>query len=305
MQPSRFIQAPIYPEGGRHSVERERPADQLPRALSEAGLLGSTGARDLVVLNRLPDPGDDLPAEKTSRAPAAHDFTLAWADTVARVRAQGCKPLVCGGDRSVLPGCGLALARTGRHALVYLDAQHDHHQPGYSDTMEAAGADLAIVTGTGTDLLANIEERRPYFREEDVFAFDLNYPNLGERWRQEERNTRIGLTALEDGRTLGMEWVGRALADSYEKQPALHGFWVHLDADVLAPSCLDTRSRSEPDGLTPDELTTLLTRLLRSPRFAGMDVTVLHPDLDAEGEALRILTGVLTKAFQGRTSAKS
>ena len=102
-----------------------------------------------------------------------------------------------------------------------------------------------------------------------------------------------------------MEWVGRALADSYEKQPALQGFWVHLDADVLAPSRLGTRSRPEPDGLTPDELTTLLTRLLRSPRFAGMDVTVLHPDLDPEGEALRILTGVLTTAFQGRTSARS
>ena len=41
-----------------------------------------------------------------------------------------------------------------------------------------------------------------------------------------------------------MEWVGRALADSYEKQTELDGFWVHLDADVLDPSIMPVGPRN-------------------------------------------------------------
>ena len=206
----------------------------------------------------------------------------------------------------MLPGCGLALARTGRHALVYLDAHHGYRRLDPADAANVSDADLAIVTGIGTDLLTNIEDRRPYFREEDVLTFGFRYPDAGESWMFEEvRHTRIGLTTLEDGRTLGMEWVGRALADSYEKQSALDGFWVHLDADVLDPAPRQAVKRLEPGGLTPEELTTLLARLLRSPRFVGMDVTTLRPDLDPDGEAWHTLVEVLTKAFQGRTPAKS
>ena len=227
---------------------------------------------------------------------------LASAETIAHARAQGYTPLVCGGDGSGLLGCGLTLARTGRYALVYLGTNHDHHRLEPSDALDVAAANLAIATGSGPDLLTNIEERRPYFREEDIWTFGLNYPNLGYIWMLEEaRGTRIGLTTLEDGRALGMEWVGRALADSYEKHSALDGFWIHLDADVIDPAYTGAANRPKSGGLTPDELTTLLARLLRSPRFAGMDITALHP----EGEALRTFVDVLTRAFQGRIPAQS
>ena len=69
---------------------------------------------------------------------------------------------------------------------------------------------------------------------------------------EEVRDTAIGLTTLEDGRAIGMEWVGRALADSYEKQPALEGFWIHLDADVLDPMVMRAVDRPVPGGLQPE-----------------------------------------------------
>ena len=97
--------------------------------------------------------------------------------------------------------------------------------------------------------------------------------------------------------TNGMEWVGRALADSYEKQPQLDGFWIHLDADVLDPSIMPAVDCPEPGGLTADELTTLLARLVRSPRFAGMDVTILDPELDPDGSSQRVLVDILAKAL--------
>ena len=306
MNPPGFIHAPTNLGLSRYPDGRERRPDKLPRALAQAGLLQAIGGREVTVLNRPLYPADDQRVEKTRHAAAVREFTLRLADAVTQARQEGYTPLVCGGDCSVLLGCGLALARTGRYALVFLDAHHDYDHPGNSLELNVAGADLAIVTGTGTELLTNIENRRPYFRQEDVLAFGFRSPKVEDRRLLEEvRSTRIGLTTLEDGRALGMEWVGRALADSYEKQPTLDGFWVHLDADVLDPAYVGAVDCPEPGGLTPNELTALLSRLLRSPRFVGMDVTILDPDLDVDSVAQRTLIDILGNAFAARSASLS
>ncbi len=161
-----------------------------------------------------------------------------------------------------------------------------------------AGADLAIVTGSGTESLTNIEGRCPYFRREDVVLFGFRSQEDQERCKLDGlQSARVGLVTLEDGRTLGMEWVGRALADSYEKQLGLDGFWIHLDADVLDLSIMSAVDCPESGGLTAGELTTLLARLVRSPRFVGMDVAILDPELDPDGSSQGILVDVLTKAL--------
>ena len=299
MPPLGFIHAPTnlglnpYPDG------RERRPDKLPQALAQRGLLESVGATEVAVLDRLPYPEEEQSTGKTRNAEAVREFTLALADAVSRARGEGFIPFVCGGDCSVLLGCGLALARVGRYALVFLDAHHDYHHPGNrEEVFSVAGADLAIVTGSGADLLTNIEGRRPYFHREDVVLFGFRSEEDQERRKLDElQGARVGFVSLEDGRTLGMEWVSRALADSYEKQPGLDGFWIHLDADVLDPSIMPAVDCPEPGGLTAEELTTLLARLVRSPRFAGMDVTILDPDLDPDGRSQGVLVDILTKAL--------
>ncbi len=298
MQPLGFIHAPTNLGLGRYPDGRERQPAKLPQALAQSGLIESIGAIEVEMLTRLPYPEDELWVEKTRNAPAVREFTLALADAITRARGEGFTPLVCGGDCSVMLGCGVALARTGRYALVFLDAHPAYDHPGNAEALDVAGADLAIVTGNGTDLLTDIESRRPYFRRQDVLLFGFRSEEDEEHRKLAElQNAGIGFVALEDGRTLGMEWVGRALADSYEKQPEIDGFWIHLDADVLDPSIMPAVDCPEPGGLTADELTTLLARLVRSPRFAGMDVTILDPDLDPDGSSRRALTDILTRAF--------
>ncbi len=298
MRPLGFIHAPTNLGLSRYPDGRERQPAKLPQALAQSGLIEFIGATEVEMLPRLPYPEDEQWVEKTRNVPVVREFTLALADAITRARGEGFAPLVCGGDCSVVLGCGLALARTGRYALVFLDAHHDYHHPGNAEALNVAGADLAIVTGSGTDLLTDIESRRPYFRRQDVLLFGFRSEE-GEEHRKlaELQNAGIGFVSLEDGRTLGMEWVGRALADSYEKQPALDGFWIHLDADVLDPSIIPAVDCPEPGGLTADELTTLLARLVRSPRFAGLDVTILDPDLDPDGSSRRVLTDILARAF--------
>ena len=289
-----FIPAPTNLGLSRYPDGRERRPDKLPLALARRGLLESIGATEMAALTRLPYPDDEPPIEKTRNAVAVREFTLALANAVSEARQEGYTPFVCGGDCSVVLGCGLALARDGRYALVFLDAHHAYDHPGNAAALNVAGADLAIVTGSGTESLTNIESRRPYFRREDVILFGFRSEEDQERRKLDELQTAsVGYVTLEDGRTLGMEWVGRALADSYEKQPQLDGFWIHLDADVLDPSILPAVDCPEPGGLTAEELTTLLARLVRSPRFAGMDVTILDPD----GSSQRVLIDILAKSL--------
>ncbi len=298
MQPLGFIHAPTNLGLSRHLDGRERQPAKLAQALAQSGLIESIGAIEVEMLAPLPYPDDEQWVDKTRNVPVVREFTLTLADAITKARGEGFTPLVCGGDCSVVLGCGVALARTGRYALVFLDAHHDYHHPGNAEAFNVAGADLAIVTGSGTDLLTNIESRRPYFRRQDVLLFGFRSEEEEDHRKLAElQNAGIGYVTLEDGRTLGTEWVGRSLADSYEKQPELDGFWIHLDADVLDPSIMPAVDCPEPGGLTADELTTLLRRLVRSPRFAGMDVTILDPDLDRDGGSRRVLTDILTRVF--------
>ncbi len=302
MQPLGFIHASTNLGLSRYPDGRERRPDKLPQALAQSGLLETITAVEIAVLPRLPYPDEALWADKTRNAPAVREFTLAVADAVSAARKDRFTPLVCGGDCSVLLGCGLALARTNRYALVFLDAHQAYHHPGnQGEDFDVAGADLAIVTGRGTESLTDIEGRRPYFRQQDVLFFGFRSEDGQEHRKLAElQSAGIGFVSLEDGRALGMEWVGRAVADSYEKQHELDGFWVHLDADVLDPSVMPAVDCPAPGGLTAEELTTLLARLVRSPRFAGMDVTILDPDLDADGSSQRVLADIIGRAFSDR-----
>lgn len=55
----------------------------------------------------------------------------------------------------------------------------------------------------------------------------------------------------------------------------------------------------DPDGLFPDELLALLRPLVRSPRCAGLNVTIYDPDLDPEGVAGALLADLVVGALVG------
>ena len=144
-----FITAPT-PLGLRPPAPGRIPGVRgMPRALIAAGLLDG-----------LPHcPRTDLPEPLYSAelAPPAGvrnlaglaAFTTGLADTVAAALDAGSRPIVIGGDCSVLLGPALALRRRGRYALVHVDAHNDFGHEGNfgAPYPNAAGADLALVTG--------------------------------------------------------------------------------------------------------------------------------------------------------------
>ncbi len=298
MRPLGFIYAPTTAGLRRDLDGRERQPSKLPQPLAQGGLIERSGATQVEVLPHPPYPENEQWVGDSCDVSVVCDLTLTMADTITRARVEGFAPLVGGDDNAVLLGCGLVHAPTDRYALVYLDAHHDYHHLGNAGAFDVASADLAVVAGSSTDLLTNIESRRPCFCPQDALVLGSRSVDDGERRKHDELpRAGIGLITLEDGRTVGMEWVGRALAESFEKQPELDGFWVHLDADVLDPSIMPIVNRPEPGGLAADELTTLLARLVLSPRFTGMNVTILDHELDADGSSQCTLADILAKAL--------
>lgn len=265
----------------------------LPEALLEAGLADRLGARPAGRVEPPPyDPQRD-PDTLLLNPRGLADYAVALADAVGPVVDGGEFPVVLGGDCSILLGNLLALRRRGRFGLFFLDGHADFYQPEAEPNGEAASMDLALATGRGPPVVADIEGRAPLVRDGDTVA-------LGRRDAAETEE--YGSRRIEDSgidvidfaafRAMGAEQAAaqamRRLAD-----PRLQGFWIHLDADVLDDAVMPAVDYRMPDGLSWAELAAVLQAAVSTGRAVGINVTIFNPKLDADGAIARRFVDVL------------
>jgi arginase len=243
------------------------------------------------------DRGDWREGDGVFNAGALAAYTRKLADRVERLVRAGDFPVVLGGDCSIQLGASVALRRIGRYGLVAVDASPDFRHPGNSDRIGAAGGEeVALATGRGQDDLTDLEGLRPYLRDEDVRFFGIR--DAFEEDRAELAALKIPVVTVGDLREWGADALATATAQAFET-PAVDGFWVHLDADVLDPDVMPAVDSPDPDGLLPDELVALLRPLLASAHCVGLNVTIYDPDLDPEGTAGALLADVVVAALVG------
>ena len=271
--------------------------DRLAAALRGTGLVEQLGATYAGEVRALPYDAARDPETKLLNAAGIRDHAIRMADAVGRLLDQGDFPLVLGGDDSILLGCALANRRRGRRGLVFIDGHTDFYPPELSPTGEVSDSDFALATGRGPAVLADIEGLSPLVRAEDAAA-------LGHRDADEQREygspdaraTAITVLDLAEMRERGMA-RSVAIALNAVAKAETQGFWIHIDADVLDDAVMPAVDYRMPDGLSPDELATLLQALLGSGRGLGLSLSIYNPALDPDGSAGRVLAGVLVKAF--------
>ncbi|MER5893507.1 arginase family protein [Streptomyces sp. NPDC001876] len=268
---------------------------KLAGALREQRIVQRLGAFEggVVVPPRY-DRGNWQLGDGVFNAAAIARYTRTLADRIeGHVRA-GEFPLVLGGDCSIQLGATLALRRIGRYGLAAVDGSADFRHPGNSTRIgAAAGEELALATGRGQADLTDLEGLRPYLRDEDVRLFGMRDYDED---RAEMAALKISNATVGEIRERGVAELTRGVLQTLEI-PVLDGFWVHLDADVLDPSVMPAVDSPDDGGLLPDELGTLLRILVRSPRCAGLNITVYDPDLDPEATAGALLTDLVVAAF--------
>ena len=271
--------------------------DRLPDALRRHGLVERLGAR--VAASLVPRPYDAArPADTgTLNAEGIAQFSIALADAVGDVLAAGERPLVLGGDCSILLGSLLGFRRRGRYGLLFVDGHADFYQPDANPNGEAASMDLAFATGRGPAALTDLEGLRPLVRDEDIVAFGF---------RDHDEQRAYGSQPLPDGsvaidlpaiRRLGIE-TATAEALRHLARSDLDGVFVHVDADVLDDAIMPAVDYRQPGGLSASELSHVLRAAVDSGRLAGLEVTIYNPALDADGAAGRGLADALVAGLR-------
>ena len=263
---------------------------KAPGVFRDAGLLARLNAHDAGVVTPPRYLSRWTPGTvRNEEAIAEYSRTLA--SRIAPLLEHARLPVVLGGDCSILVGIGLALHRAGRYGLVSLDGL-DYRHPGNSDAVGAAGGEsLAMVTGLG-GALATLDGTRPYIRSGDTVAIGLRSDD-----EYADEAAAAGLR-LVDAPAAGHDPIAAAEAAlAVVDRPGLDGFWIHVDADVIDSSLLPAVDSPEPDGLTFEQLTAILRRLLESPRVVGLDLTIYDPDRDPGLHGGKRLTEVLVDAL--------
>jgi arginase len=275
-----------------------RGVERLPRVLLDAGLADAVKARHAGCVTPPPyDPRRDLATGLLNPA-ALRDYARELADATAAVLDAGDIPIVLGGDCSILLGTLLALRRRGRSGLLFVDGHADFYQPEAEPNGEAASMDLALATGRGPDIVADLEGLGPLVLDEDVVHFARrDAEEAAEAGSQRIEDTEVTVIDLPDVRRRGVQ---RAAQDAvgHLLRPELEGFWVHLDCDALDDAVMPAVDYRLPGGLTWDELETVLQVAVDSGRALGLEVTIFNPALDRDGSIARELVGCLARSLR-------
>lgn len=273
--------------------------EKLPEALKAAGLFESLNAQYLGRIQPLFSYDSERDsATQLLNGKAIRAFSLQLAESLNMVIRNGTQfVIVLGGDCSITIGVLLALRRLGRYGLFFIDGHADFYQPEASITGEVADMDLAIISGRGPDLLANINGLKPYVKDEDIVVFGYRDAEQAASYGSHDiMDTNMHVYDLSHVNELGVSNASsRALRKLLEN--GIDGFWIHLDADVLDDSIMPAVDYRLDGGFSFSELSDLL-KILHSSEYAlGMSVTIFNPSLDSDGSIARRFVSSIAKGL--------
>jgi arginase len=278
----------------------DRGEARAPEALRDAGLAERTGARDAGDVDAtVDDPNRDartgvIGFEQIRRASSQID------SAVTAVLDEGGKPLVVGGDCTVLVGAlAAAKERLGRVGLAFVDGHLDYFGGETSPSGEAADMDLAFVTGHGPEGLVDLAGPPPIAQPGDTVVMGYRTdPDEGGPRETELVDERIQLVQAPAIKRGDPERLGCYVAERLEAQ-AGH-FWVHFDVDVFDQEEMPAVTYPLPDGLGWEHAEALLRPLVGSRRLVGLSVADFVPDKDADGRYARRLVDLVASLFTPR-----
>jgi arginase len=279
-----FIGAPA------DSVLRSGGAEGAPDRLRELGVADALGAdaRNLPVRVR----GDRR--DPSSGILASADVlttTRTVREAIREALQRGATPFVSGGCCAILPGA-LAGARDalGRLGLVYVDGHQDMYDGQTSTTGEAADMSLGVAIGAGPKEWVEATGGAGVRAADAYLVGSRDLADVVDEGVASADSYGIAFIPLDDARKAGPREVASEVARSLREGPG--SYWLHLDVDVLDSDLFPATDYLQPDGLSFEELGSLLHPFVRDG-LVGFSLACFNPDKDEDGRAGERLAALL------------
>lgn len=270
--------------------------ERAPAALRRAGIVEALELTDLGNMQvaiadprRDPDSGviglaDLLAANRVVR------------DRVGGLLGSGRRPLVLGGDCTLLIGVAAAL---GAHhpgaGLAFVDGHLDCYDGTSSPTGEGADMELAALLGVGAEPLVRFAGRVPSIEAARVVCLGPVDEREAAGYGAPDPRSFAAEMKIIDGPSLLADPAAGA-REALERLGGEPGFWLHLDLDVLSAESFGAVDYPQRIGLDWGAFASAVGPLLRSPALLGADLTIYNPTLDPDGSRARRLVAELRTA---------
>lgn len=226
------------------------------------------------------------------------DVTRRLHEQVREGLADGCLPLILGGDHSLSIGSVSALARHYRErgesvGLLWIDAHTDMNVPETTPSGNIHGMSLALLVGRGDPELAGIAGDGPALDPERVSVLGARSIDLREREVVRESGVRVFTMSEIDERGLTVcvdEALKRAGAGTA-------GFHVSFDLDVIDPLVAPGVGTPVAGGLTYREAHLICEKVARSEKLLGLEMVELNPVMDEGNRTARLGVGLVASAL--------
>jgi arginase len=297
MQEIDIIGVPLDLGAGRRGV------DMGPSAMRYAGLLGGLDALGYQVRDRgnlavpLAETCPPVPPGERLRYLAAIAAVCGeLAELVAAVLAEGCLPLILGGDHSISIGSISGVARRGPTGLLWIDAHADFNTPETTPSGNIHGMPLAVLTGRGHEQLTGLAGRLPAVAPENVAMIAIRDLDPGER--EALRASGIQCFTMHDIDRLGMNAVmERALA---RVDAAGQGFHVSFDLDSVDPREAPGVGTAVLGGLSFREAHLAMELIAQHGGLRSLDLVEVNPILDERNHTARLAVQLALSALGKR-----
>ena len=275
----------------------------MPAALRAAGIAGALDATDEGNLQvAVADPIRDADTGVIGLQDLL-GLSRVVRDRLIGVLGDGRRPLVLGGDCTLLIGVAAALAHTRPDAgLLFVDGHLDCFDGRTSPTGEGADMELAILLGVGAEPLVGFAGRTPALADDRVVVLGpADEAQAAELGAPDPRSFAPKMPIVTAEELAGD--LRHAPAAGHHPEQAADGYWLHVDLDVL--SALELPAVDYPDeaGLSFQQLRDLLVPLLAAPGLLGVNVTIFNPTLDADGSSAARIVEMLRDAVSGSSQA--
>jgi arginase len=215
---------------------------------------------------------------------------------VEGVLADGCFPLVVGGDHSIACGTVAGISshyhrRKERVGLIWFDAHSDMNTPETSPSGNIHGMPLASCLGYGPDALTRLGERFPMVDARNAVLIGVRSVDKTER--EVVRESGIHVYTMRD---IDMHGVHHVMARALEHATdGTAGFHLSFDMDGTDPSVAPGVGTPVPGGTTLRESHLVMEHAADSRKLLGLEITEVDPILDVHNStAIRAVDLVLS-----------